>query len=132
MISENTIKELKANIKKNDAVQRSNVRLVSLLREDYELKEDEYASKRKLESMRSDILPVIAEAYGCTVEDGRQGKKIDGKRAGSARMALSRVLGYFKKPVTMTPFDRAKQAINAAINDGITKAEADELIGLLK
>jgi len=131
-ISKQTTVELKANLKKNDAARRSNERLSKMIRSDYKLKEDEFASTRKLETMKSDLLPIIAEAYGCTLEEGRQGLKMVGKRAGSARMALSRVLGYFKKPATVTPFERAKQAINVAIKDGMTGAEAKELIALLK
>ena len=132
MISKQTTVELRANLKKNDAVRRSNERLAAMLRSDYKLKEDEFASNRKLETMRSDLLPIIAEAYGCTLEEGRQGLKMVGKRSGSARTALSRVLGYFKKPVTVTPFERAKQAINVAIKEGLTEAEAKELLALLK
>ena len=131
-ISKETTIELKANLKKNDAVQRSNERLSKLIRSDYKLKEDQFASARKLEMMRSDLLPIIAEAYGCTLDEGRQGLKIVGKKSASARKALSRVLGYFKKPATVTPFERAKQAINSAIKDGLTEAEAKELIALLK
>lgn len=131
-ISKETTIELKANLKKNDAARRSNERLSAMIRADFQLKEEEFASVRKLETMRSELLPIIAEAYGCVLEEGRQGMKMTGKRSASARKALSRVLGYFKKPATVTPFERAKQAINSAIKDGLTEAEAKELIALLK
>lgn len=131
MISENTKNEILKNVKKNDAAKNSNERLIGLLCEDFNIADDEYATDDQLVTMSEHLLPILAEAYNCTLEEGRQGLKFVGKKDASARKAKSRILGYFKAPRTSSPFEKAKKAINAAIEAGLTEKQANELIGLL-
>tara|TARA_R100000388_G_scaffold33104_2_gene25835 strand:+ start:10324 stop:10737 length:414 start_codon:yes stop_codon:yes gene_type:complete len=131
MISKNTKNEILRNVKKNDAARNSNERLIAMLCVDFNIADDEYATDEQLASMSEDLLPILAEGYNCTLEEGRQGLKFVGKKDASARKAKSRILGYFKAPVISSPFEKAKKAINAAIEAGLTEKQADELIGLL-
>ena len=131
MISKETKNEILRNVKKNDAARNSNERLIAMLCVDFNIADDEYATDEQLASMSDDLLPILAEGYNCTLEEGRQGLKFVGRQDASARKAKSRILGYFKEPKTSSPFETAKKAINAAIKAGLTEKQANELIGLL-
>ena len=131
MISKETKNEILRNVKKNDAARNSNERLIAMLCVDFNIADDEYATDEQLASMSDDLLPILAEGYNCTLEEGRQGLKFVGRQDASARKAKSRILGYFKEPKTSSSFETAKKAINAAIKAGLTEKQANELIGLL-
>lgn len=131
MISEDTKNEILKNVKKNDAAKNSNERLVAMLCADFKIADDEYATDDQLETMEEHLMPILAEAYNCSLEEGRQGPKFVGKKDATARKAKSRILGYFKAPNVSSPFENAKKAINAAIEAGLTEKQANELIGLL-
>ena len=132
-MKEDTKKELLTNCAKNDAAARSNVRLSALLRRDYNIPEKETAGALKLAKMRKEIMPVLAEKYGVSIEDGRQGPKFVGKNNGTAARALNRILSEFKdSPEPPTEFAKAKAAIAKAITKGLTEKEADELRAMLK
>ena len=132
MISEKTKKEIRSNISKNDAAKRSNARLVEMIRKDYGLG-DKPASQRKLAEIRKELIPIVAECYGCTVENGRQGEKFEGKKKATARTTLGRLLSYFKAPKKPdTPFQKAVNAVKAAIEAGMTEEEAKVIISLVE
>ena len=132
-MKEDTKKELIANCNKNDAAKRSNVRLSALLRRDYNIPEGEVAGALKLAKMRKEIMPVLAEKYAVSIEEGRQGPKFVGKNNGTAARALNRILSEFKdSPKPPTEFEKAKAAITKAITKGLTEEEAQVLRSMLK
>jgi len=133
MISKQIQAALVNNMSKNDAAARSNERLIDLLRKEFNLKENQYLSDRRLKVFKNDIRPIVAEKYNCTVEDGRKGPKFVGKRAESAKKALNRVCGYLTAPnAPSTKFEIALKAVTAAVDEGMTEEQAKEIISLVK
>jgi len=133
MISKEIENALVTNMSKNDAASRSNERLIDLLRKEFNLRENQYLSDRRLKVFKNDIRPIVARKYNCTVEDGRKGPMFVGKRAESAKKALNRVCGYLTPPPTpVTKFETALKAVTAAVEEGMTEEQAEEIISLVK
>ena len=133
MISKETEKALIINMTKNDAAARSNEKLIDLLRKEFNLKENQYLSDRRLKVFKNDVRPIVAKKYSCTVEDGRKGPMFVGKRAESAKKALNRICGYLTPPPTpATKFEIALKAVTAAVEEGMTDKQAEEIISLVK